>query len=180
MSIHRPLLGSIAASLAALSINSTSLPEEVPTEVERLIALSEQSNAALMRGDAATYSKLLKFADDFTLMSPFGGEPSRGAEYTPERVQRMASFFRNGRFKMELVESYASKDMVVLALIERTDVEVGGLSAQNWALRVTLVYRRAGAEWVLIHRHADPLVDPVALDQAAALARGERQKPEEQ
>jgi hypothetical protein len=46
------------------------------------------------------------------------------------------------------------------------------LPDQDWSLRVTLVYRRQGAEWWLVHRHADPLVRHVGLETAAALARG--------
>jgi ketosteroid isomerase-like protein len=88
-------------------------------------------------------------------------------------MQSMGRFFRNGTFKQELVQSYASADMVVLAIIERAHVEVGGLPAQDWALRVTLVYRREGSEWRLAHRHADPLAEGVSLEQAAAIARGE-------
>jgi ketosteroid isomerase-like protein len=88
----------------------------------------------------------------------------------------MGRFFRNGTFEQELVQSYGSADMVVLALIERQRVEVGGLPAQDWALRVTLVYRREGTEWRLAHRHADPLVEGISLAQAAALARGERDR----
>jgi hypothetical protein len=49
---------------------------------------------------------------------------------------------------------------------------VGGLPEQDWSLRVTEVYRKAGSEWQLVHRHADPLVRRIALKQAAALARG--------
>lgn len=84
----------------------------------------------------------------------------------------MGRFFKNGTFEQELVQAYGSSDMVVLAIIERQNVEVGGLSAQDWPLRVTLVYRREGVEWRLAHRHADPLVKGVSLEQAAALARG--------
>jgi ketosteroid isomerase-like protein len=62
---------------------------------------------------------------------------------------------------------------VVLAIIERGHGEVGGVPAQDWPLRVTLVYRREGAEWRLAHRHADPLVAGISLKHAAALARGE-------
>jgi hypothetical protein len=39
---------------------------------------------------------------------------------------------------------------------------------------LTQVYRRDGAEWHLVHRHADPLVHEIALDHAAAIARGDR------
>jgi ketosteroid isomerase-like protein len=63
--------------------------------------------------------------------------------------------------------------MIVLAVIERTNVEVGGLPAQDWSLRVTLVYRREGANWLLVHRHADPLAPGISLKMAAALARGD-------
>ena len=86
----------------------------------------------------------------------------------------MGRFFRNGTLRQEVVAAYASDDMVVLALIERAHVEVGGLPAQPWALRVTLVYRRDGATWRLAHRHADPIVDGMSLTQAAEVARGER------
>ena len=104
-------------------------------------------------------------------MSPFGGAPTHGADMTGERWEAMGRFFRNGTLEQEVVQSYASADMIVLAIIERARVEVGGLPAQEWPLRVTLVYRREGAEWRLAHRHADPLVAGVSLEQAAALAR---------
>jgi ketosteroid isomerase-like protein len=140
--------------------------------IAKLLAHSQQANAALMRGDAETYRAMVAITDDFTLMSPFGGEPSAASQYTPEKWYRMALFFKNGTHKHEVIQSYGSQDMVVLALIERDQVEVGGLPAQEWALRVTLVYRRDGTEWRLIHRHADPLANGISLQQAAQLARG--------
>jgi ketosteroid isomerase-like protein len=141
------------------------------TAVADLIRLSEDSNAALMRGDIDRYLSLLSFSQDFSLMSPFGGEPTHGRDMTDETMRAMGRFFRNGTFEMEVVQAYGSPDMVALALIERCDVEVGDLPAQVWALRVTLVYRRDGGRWVLIHRHADPLVGGVTHAEAAALAQ---------
>lgn len=138
-----------------------------------LIRRSADAHAALMRGDLARYRELISYTDDFTLMSPFGGKPTRASDLTPERMEAMGRFFRNGSFEQDIVQSYGSADMVVLAIIERQHVEVGGLPAQDWPLRVTLVYRRDGSEWRLAHRHADPLVKGVSLAQAAALARGE-------
>jgi hypothetical protein len=62
--------------------------------------------------------------------------------------------------------------MVVLATIERAHVEVGGLPPQEWLLRVTVVLRRAGSRWEIVHRHADPLVKPISVEQSAALTKG--------
>lgn len=141
--------------------------------VPMLLRRSLDSNAALMRGDVGRYRELVTLANDFTLMSPFGGEASRGAP-TDEAMTAMGRFFRDGTHEQELVQAYATDDMVVLAIVERSHVAVGGLPAQEWALRVTLVYRREGAEWLLVHRHADPLVAGIDLPIAAAIARGER------
>jgi hypothetical protein len=105
-------------------------------------------------------------------MQPFGGQPSGGFHLSPERVPRLASYFANGDARLELVQTYASDDLVVLAMIERQHGEVGGLPNQDWSLRVTQVYRRQGGQWWLVHRHADPLVRDVGLETAAALARG--------
>ena len=104
--------------------------------------------------------------------APFGGPPTRGAHFSSERWESIGRFFRNGRDStLELVHAYRAADMVVLAVIERTHVEVGGLEGQDWALRVTLVFRRDGDDWQLVHRHADPLVEGISLEQAASIAR---------
>jgi ketosteroid isomerase-like protein len=158
------------ASLAATAGQSKAHAYHTDLAVADLVGRSEKANAALMRGDIETYLGLITLSEDFTLMSPFGGEPSRGT-YTRERWEEIGKFFKNGILKQELVQAYGSADMVVLAIIEHGHGEVGGLPAQEWPLRVTLVYRREGSEWLLVHRHADPLVKGITLEQSASLAR---------
>ena len=163
---------------AALAMPLSASAAQAPTpagseqEVVDLVRKTEARASAFMRGDMDKWSDLTRIADDFTLMQPFGGEASRGFDMSPARLARLASYFGNGDAKLELVQSYASNDLVVLAVIERQHGEVGGLPDQDWSLRATLVYRRQGAEWWLVHRHADPLVRHVGLEAAAALARG--------
>lgn len=138
-----------------------------------LVEISAEANDALMRGDIDRYNRGIRLAPDFVLMSPFGGTPSHGVDYTPERIAAMGRFFRNGSLTQELVEGWATRDIAVFATIERArHVEVGGLPAQDWALRVTQVYRRTGEGWALVHRHADPLHHGIGLATAAALGRG--------
>ena len=141
-------------------------------EIDALVARVAQAHKALMVGAVGAYRELMRVADDFTLMAPFGGPPTQRAHLSSERWESVGRFFRNGRDStLELVHAYRAADMVVLAIIERTHVEVGGLEGQNWALRVTLVFRRDEDDWQLVHRHADPLVEGISLEQAASIAR---------
>lgn len=167
------LVGAAAAVFAAtaLAMPSEALATDAVQAIESTYA---EANAALMRGDSKTWHKLVPLTDDGVLMSPFGGTPSRFADYTPERIERMGRLFKNGDFDQEVVQAFKSGDMIVLATIERAHVSVGGLPEQNWALRVTSVFKREGAQWKLAHRHADPLVEDVAIAEAAGMARGER------
>lgn len=127
---------------------------------------------AYMRGDMRTYFSLIRAGDDYTLMSPFGGEVTRGFDTSPERLEALSRYFRNGEAELELVQTYTSGDLVVLVVIERQHGEVGGLPDQDWSLRVTWVFQRDGSEWRQVHRHADPLVHSISLEQLSALARG--------
>lgn len=170
---RRTIIAAGATGLASLATGAPAKTKEgiVDDIVAELVRKSEQANAALMNGDVDTYLGLITLSDDFTLMSPFGGTPSRGA-YSRERWDEIGRFFKNGTLKQELVQAYGSGDMVVLVVIEHGQGEVGGLPMQDWPLRVTLVYRREGAAWKLAHRHADPLARGITLQQSAVLARG--------
>jgi hypothetical protein len=46
------------------------------------------------------------------------------------------------------------------------------LPEQDWSLRVTAVWARREGEWVMVHRHADPLTHARNMAETAALARG--------
>lgn len=164
MSISRRAVcaGGLAAAPAAIAAEPT---------LSDLVRLSESANDALMRGDIARYRALLRLDEDFVLMSPFGGEPSRRPADEAAWAS-LGAFFANGSLTQQLVHAWEGADMATLAVIERAHVEVGGLPAQDWALRVTLVYRRTPEGWALVHRHADPLAHGIGLRQAAALGRG--------
>ena len=141
-------------------------------DVAEVAHITAEAASALIRGDIRGYLSFMRHADDYTLLPPFGGEPRRGFDSSAEALEATASFFHSGEANVEIVESYASGDLVVLVVIERQHGEVGDLPDQDWSLRVTLLFRREGGEWRLAHRHATPLVHPITVDQAAALARG--------
>ena len=125
-------------------------------ELAELIQRTAEAARAYIRGDMRTYFTLIQHGDDTS----------------PERLESLESYFQNGEAELEVVQTYTSGDMVVLVVIERQHGEVGGLPDQDLSLRVTLVFRRDGSEWRQVHRHADPLVHGISLEQLAALARG--------
>lgn len=140
-------------------------------ELTQLIQRTGEAASAYMGGDTGRYLELTHHARGFTLMAPLGGAPAR-YEDRAENVKASAGYFKNGESKLEAVEAHAWGDTVVLAMIERQHGEVGGLPDRDCSLRVTHVYRRDGSEWRLVHRHADPLVLLIGLEDAAALADG--------
>jgi ketosteroid isomerase-like protein len=140
-------------------------------ELAELVRRTEEATSAFMRGDMDRYLALTPHARGFTLMNPFGGPPTRYEDRT-ESLRAAASYFKAGEAKLEVADTHVWDDTVVLVMIERQHGEVGGMPDQDWPLRVTQIYRRDGPHWLLVHRHADPLVHAVGLEQAAALARG--------
>ena len=162
-----------AAVISQLLLFTQSSMAASPDTVAKLIRRTEEQAQAFNSGDMTRWHGMILLSDDFTLMQPFGGAASQGFDSSPAHLARLSRLFRNGDAKLEAVTSYASDDLIVLAFIERQNGEVHGLPDQDWSLRVTQVYRRQGSQWQLVHRHADPLVRPIGLDKAAALARGE-------
>jgi hypothetical protein len=61
-------------------------------------------------------------------------------------------------------------------MTERQHGRIGDQPDQDLSLRVTHVYRRAGADWLLVHRHADPLVS-MLLGSCRPCATSRRASP---
>jgi ketosteroid isomerase-like protein len=167
-----PTLGVVLGAFGCASSGAGSAVTD--KDVANLTRRTAEANAALVNGDIDGYLARIEHAKDYTLMAPFGGAPTRGFDTSSEHRAAMARVFKSGTLEQEVVATYDSGDLVVLVTIERVRAEVGGLPEQDWSLRVTQVFRRDGAEWRLVHRHADPLVNSISLEQAAALARGDR------
>jgi ketosteroid isomerase-like protein len=141
-------------------------------DLAELIRRMDEAADAYIRGDVRHYFSLFDHPDDFTLMPPYGGETQRGFSRTEEDLDATSRFFASGEATLEVQQSYVSGNLAVLVAVERQHGEVGGLPDQDWSLRVTLVFRRVGERWQIVHRHADALVHPIPFDHLAELARG--------
>ena len=146
--------------------------ELTDADLDELVELMAEAASAYIGGEMRRYFELMQHADDFTLMGPLGGETSRETVVSDERIAELEGIFKGGEATLEVVERYASGDLAVLVVVERQHGLVGPYPAQDWSLRVTLVFRREGSDWRLVHRHADALVHPISMEQLSLLARG--------
>jgi ketosteroid isomerase-like protein len=147
-------------------MDATSTEDDLPEFVQRV----EEAADAWVRGDMNRYLDLVHHAAGFTLMPPNGGPASRhenrGAEFSGWTTP-----FTDGEARLEHVETHVWGDTLVLAMIERQHGRFGDLPDQNLSVRVTHVYRRDGSDWLLVHRHADPLVSTIEPDRLHELLR---------
>jgi ketosteroid isomerase-like protein len=148
-------------------------PDMSDEDLGKLVERVREATGALMQGDVRRYVALVNHAPDFTLMPPTGGPTRHGFDSSPASVEALEETFPGGGDgDLELVAQYASGDLAVLVGVEQQHGPVGGLPDQDWWLRVTLVFRREGSHWRLVHRHADALVHPIGMEQLSLLAGG--------
>ncbi len=154
------------------AFNETRQERDSDGDLGELIELMSEAASAFIGGRMRRYFELMNHTDDFSLMSPTGGDTIHGSRVTDDDIAEMERFFKGGDAMLEVVQTYASGDLAVLVAVERQHGVVGDYPQQDWSLRVTLVFRRDGSAWRLAHRHADALVHPITFDQLADLARG--------
>jgi ketosteroid isomerase-like protein len=142
-------------------------------DVAELIERWSEATQLYLDGDLRSYAAIARHADDYALLPPQGGDARFGFDGSDDAVARAASTFRGGRADLHVFTAYSSGDLAVLVAAERQTGTVGDLPPQDWSLRVTLVFRRDGDGWRLVHRHADPLTHELTPATFAAIARGD-------
>ena len=102
-----------------------------------------------------------------TIFPPFGG-PAGGGPGLGGIQAATAAQFHDGSTELEVVNTIIAADVVCLAMVERNTVRFSAEAEYRpWVLRSTMVFRRDGEAWTLLHRHADPLIE--RRDLAATL-----------
>jgi ketosteroid isomerase-like protein len=144
-------------------------------DIQELLRELDRGRDGWIHGNLAldTTEKVVQ-ATDMTIFGPFGGEALRNGPGMEKRQQNAVSQFHGGSGRSEVVDTFVSGDLVVVVLVERSEVRFSpGGPLEPWVLRTTQVFRRDGDRWIRLHRHADPLIDFRPLPQTAALARGQ-------
>ena len=138
--------------------------------VRRLFEEAQACNQDWVDGKP-TYAEKMAHTEDFTIAGPFGGPAMRGwTEQSSIGQARTAAQFKGGTSIAELVNSHECGDLIVLVMTERGEARFDGYDEpQAWSLRVTQIYKRLGDDWMIVHRHADPLVERRTMPETIAL-----------
>ena len=132
-----------------------------PSDFDGAIEAFRQALVRYVKGDPRRALELFSQRDDVTLANPLG-PPCRGPAEVRRVAAEAAAYLRDGdppRF--EEISRYSTSDLGYVVHIERTQAQVAGSgNLVQIALRVTMIFRREGDTWKVVHRHADPITTP--------------------
>jgi SnoaL-like domain len=113
------------------------------------------------KGSAGPTKVLWSNASDVTLMGGWGSYESTWGEVA-RRIDWAAARYLEGAVTFETVAQGEDGNLGYTVGIERYAARVqGSNTVRPFALRVTLIYRREGGAWKIIHRHADAAMEKI-------------------
>jgi len=138
-------------------------------ELDEFVRQCEDAWQVFVTGDPSPAMRLFSRRDDVTLANPWGPAATGWPEVS-RTLEAAAGRFRNGHVSVFDVRSeFASDDVAWGHEVERGEAMLGGRSQlEDFALRVTSIYRREDGQWRIVLRHADPIVVPRAPDATLA------------
>jgi ketosteroid isomerase-like protein len=128
---------------------------------EDAVARHHEALAAFMRRDARAIKDLYSRRHDATLANPFGGV-ARGWGEISQRVDQAASYYADGEVvSIETISSDHAEEFGYCVEIELLRGRLGSRDViDEVGLRTTSVFRCEDGDWKLVHRHADPAIEP--------------------
>jgi ketosteroid isomerase-like protein len=130
----------------------------VAQEFRDFLIRRQEATAAFFNGDPAPWKAQATQTDAITMFGGYGGS-EQGWAAVEDRYTWAAARNAEGFVRSEIIACYVTPQLAYTVAIERGEVRPSdGEQFVPKALRVTEIFRRDGAGWKLIHRHADPLV----------------------
>ena len=135
-----------------------------PSDFDGAIEAFRQGLVRYVTGDPRPVLELFSQRDDVTLANPLG-PPCRGPAEVGRVAADAAAHLRDGSPpRFEEISRYSTSDLGYVVHIERTEARVDGSeNLAQIALRVTVIFRREGDSWKVVHRHADAITTPRSI-----------------
>jgi ketosteroid isomerase-like protein len=147
--------------------DSTEQAANPPSGFDGAIEAYRVALESLLKGDPRPCTEFFSRQDDVTLANPLG-PPRIGPTDVAAAIAEAAAMLRDGVVRgVEEVSRYSTPDLGYVVQIERTDARLPGSEEMApISLRVTMIFRREGDSWKLVHRHADPITTPRPISTA--------------
>ena len=137
---------------------STDKPQHAASTFEDAVDQTRTAVAAFVNGDIGPWIRICSHADDASLCGGWGGWERGWAELEP-RYAWAAARFASAEVSIEDVAKFVNGDLGYTVWIERSQARLRGIKGVSpEVLRVTHVYRNENGTWLMVHRHADPIV----------------------
>lgn len=115
-----------------------------------------------VKGNNGPVLEVFSQREDTVLCNPL--RPlARGPGEIAQATQQAASHLADGEYEFETVTAFATDELAYTVEKERFSATIDGKPG-SVALRVTTVFRREDDAWRVVHRHADAITTPQALD----------------
>jgi ketosteroid isomerase-like protein len=126
--------------------------------IDRLLALFDQAQGELVKGNPEPIKKWYSNRQDVTLGNPLG-PVVRGWEQVAAVLDHAASQIRDGEMvDAETLTRYTTPELAYVVRVERSKAKIGGQEAVTpISLRATMIMRPEDGVWKIVHRHADPI-----------------------
>ena len=148
---------------------------EVDEFLAGVLLRQRQAELALLNADAGPRKMLWSHKDPVTV---FGAAKTvSGWPEVESLFDWLASNFSNGdMYELDVTAASVTGDLGYVVGAEHSRASVGNQAPAAIELRVTLIFRREGGEWMEVHRHADPISGIRSTHEQL----GRFSKPEEQ
>lgn len=131
---------------------------EQEQEFRAFLVQRQTATTAFFNGDPEPWKAQAAHTGGITMFGGYGGY-EQGWAAVEGRYTWAAARNAEGTVQSEVIACHVTPEMACTVAIERGQVRpTNGNTFAPKELRVTEVFRRDGAGWRLIHRHADPLV----------------------
>lgn len=153
----RKFLASFMSAFAQWVAKITS--EAKPGSFDEFMKRREEAANAYVNGNGAPVNSISAKSGDATFFPPNGGRVSGAGAVAARYDSDVHAFSPKGTTSFEILQSGASGVIAYWTGLQPAQVNLGG-KPMAMTLRITELFRLIDGEWKMIHRHADPAVEP--------------------
>ena len=134
-----------------------------------------EAASAYVNGDAGPLDRIVAQSGAASFFPPNGGSEQGAKEVSARYDRDVQSFGKGGETQLEVLQSASAGDVGFWTGFQSAKVKMGGATEPvAMKLRITELFRRVGGEWKMVHRHADPMAEPVKRSADDGASRKER------